>query len=364
VTWSAAFSLGNGGETVTLTCGVTVIDTVTYDDGAGWPTSTDGVSIQLSNDLLNATANDAPASWCLTAEGTTYGPDTMRRGTPGDANAMCAAAPVAPTVVSASASDATTVVVTFSEALDAATVAVGDFAFDMGLTASAVVIAGDGLSATLTTSTQTAGTTYTVTVTGVSDTMGTAIAGMNTATFTGFMPGGMGRLLISEYVEGGSSNKALEITNVGSASMTMLGCGIRTYNSSGASASNPGTTYNLPDVTLAAGESFVVCNSSSNPTLLALCDVSASATGVNNATGYNGDDAVELLCGGMTVDVIGVFGTRAIWGTGDITTQNDTLRRQCSVTMGDTDGTDAFDPADEWDGFPQDTFDGLGVHCP
>lgn len=360
VTWPAAFGLGNSsGETLTLTCGAaTVIDTVTYGVSGAWPTSTDGVSIQLSNDLLNATANDAGASWCLTAEGTTYGPDTMRRGSPGDANAMCAAAPVAPTVVSASASDATTVVVTFSEALDAATVAVGDFAFDMGLTASAVVLAGDGLSATVTTSAQTAGTTYTVTVTGVSDTMGTAIAGMNTATFTGFMPGGMGRLLISEYVEGGSNNKALEITNVGSASMTMLGCGIRTYNSASAT---PGSTYNLPDVVLAAGESFVVCNSGSNATLVTFCDVSM---GANSATGFSGDDAVELLCGGMTVDVIGVFGTRTVWGSGDTSTMNRTLRRQCSVTMGDTNGTDAFDPADEWDGFPQDTFDGLGAHCP
>ena len=98
-----------------------------------------------------------------------------------------------------------------------ATVAVGDFAFDMGLTASAVVLAGDGLSATITTSAQTAGTTYTVTVTGVSDTMGTAIAGMNTAMFAGFMPAGMGVLIVSEYVEGSSNNKAIEIANVGAA---------------------------------------------------------------------------------------------------------------------------------------------------
>ena len=33
-----------------------------------------------------------------------------------------------------------------------------------------------------------------------------------------------------------------------------------------------------------------------------------------------------------------------------------------SVTAGDPDGTDAFDPAVQWDGFAQDTFDGLGSH--
>ncbi len=38
------------------------------------------------------------------------------------------------------------------------------------------------------------------------------------------------------------------------------------------------------------------------------------------------------------------------------------LRRKSSIGIGDADGSDAFDPADEWNGFPQDTFDGLGSH--
>ena len=32
------------------------------------------------------------------------------------------------------------------------------------------------------------------------------------------------------------------------------------------------------------------------------------------------------------------------------------------MTTGDTDPTDAFDPAAEWAGFATDTFDGLGTH--
>ncbi|MCB9616242.1 MAG: lamin tail domain-containing protein [Sandaracinus sp.] len=202
VTWTT-FGLGNGGEALTLTCAATVIDTVTYASGGMWPPSTDGVSVQLSNDLLDATSNDAGGSWCLTASDVTYGPDTTRRGTPGAANADCT--PPEPAVVSAAATSATEVTIVFSMALDAGTVAVGDFAFSDGLTASAVTLSGDGLTATVTTSMQTAGTTYTVTVTGVTNTTGTAIGAMNMAMFNGFMVGGVvptpGDLVISEIMQ-------------------------------------------------------------------------------------------------------------------------------------------------------------------
>ena len=43
-------------------------------------------------------------------------------------------------------------------------------------------------------------------------------------------------------------------------------------------------------------------------------------------------------------------------------TADNTLRRLPAVTAGDTDPTDAFDPAAQWAGFPIDTFDGLGAH--
>ena len=75
--------------------------------------------------------------------------------------------------------------------------------------------------------------------------------------------------------------------------------------------------------------------------------------------------AVELVCSGTTLDVIGQIGfdPGVEWGTDDASTQNNTIRRKCTVTDGDPDGSDAFDPAVEWDGFPQDTFDNLGSHC-
>ena len=38
------------------------------------------------------------------------------------------------------------------------------------------------------------------------------------------------------------------------------------------------------------------------------------------------------------------------------------MRRKDAISTGDANGADAFDPATEWDGFPQNSFDGLGSH--
>ncbi len=80
---------------------------------------------------------------------------------------------------------------------------------------------------------------------------------------------------------------------------------------------------------------------------------------------FNGDDAFALRKGVAFIDVIGQIGVDPVagyWGSGDVTTVNDTLVRMSSVCAGDTDGSDAFDPVPEWNGYPQDTVDYLGVH--
>ena len=48
------------------------------------------------------------------------------------------------------------------------------------------------------------------------------------------------------------------------------------------------------------------------------------------------------------------------WGSGNASTQDNTIRRKCAVTVGDTNGADAFDPVTEWAGFALDTFAGFG----
>ncbi len=67
---------------------------------------------------------------------------------------------------------------------------------------------------------------------------------------------------------------------------------------------------------------------------------------------------------GSVVDRIGQVGfdPGSEWGSGDVSTADNTLRRKASVTTGDPNSRDVFDPSVEWDGFPVDTFSGLGSH--
>jgi hypothetical protein len=166
-------------------------------------------------------------------------------------------------------------------------------------------------------------------------------------------PGGAG-LFFSEYLEGTGNNKALEIYNAGDSAKDLSVCQVRICTNG---SSTPSRTISLETHTLIPGDVFVICHSSIDDA--SNCDMSSSSPN------FNGDDAVELVCGEVTYDVIGQIGLDpgSEWGSGDTSTRDSTLRRKCSVTSGDPDGSDAFDPAEEWEGFSKDTLDGLGTHC-
>ena len=164
-------------------------------------------------------------------------------------------------------------------------------------------------------------------------------------------------LLFSEYVEGTGNNKALEIANLGTTTFDLSQCHIDDY-------ANGGTTPMMVALTgtLAAGAVFTMCNSGASGFTPSTCTVSNGGAAVS----FNGNDAIALVCMGMTVDVIGQIGNDpgTGWGT-TVSTANQTLRRNCSVTSGDTNGANAFDPAAEWTNAGADVFSGLGTRgCP
>jgi predicted extracellular nuclease len=167
-------------------------------------------------------------------------------------------------------------------------------------------------------------------------------------------------LFFSEYIEGTSNNKALEIYN-GTSTPVDLGAGQYVVQMYFNGSSSSGLATSLTG-SIAAGDVFVLANPLATSAILAQADqVTASSAW------YNGDDAVVLRKGGLSgpiVDVIGQVGfdPGTEWGTGLASTQDNTLRRKATVTAGDTNGGDSFDPSIEWDGFAVDTFDGLGSH--
>ncbi len=172
-----------------------------------------------------------------------------------------------------------------------------------------------------------------------------------------------GSIFFSEYVEGSSNNKALEIFNGYGAAVDLSNFEMLIYFNGSSSA---GTTIALSG-TLAPGDVFVLADNDADASILAVADQTSTASF------FNGDDAIELRQvtsqqDGSTInvthDVIGQIGDDpgSEWGTGNTSTQNNTIRRQSSIAIGDSDGSDSFDPSTEWDGYPQDTFDGLGTH--
>ncbi|MCU0671614.1 MAG: lamin tail domain-containing protein [Myxococcota bacterium] len=166
---------------------------------------------------------------------------------------------------------------------------------------------------------------------------------------------GEGRLLITEYVEGSSFNKALEITNVGDGAISLIGCEVQLYSNGGTTAGNSLALNGM----LEPGQSIVYCHPSHA--------TGATCAATSLAINFSGDDAVALVCMGVVTDTFGRIGERPTpaWTGGGLSSQDRTLRRKCDVTMGDVDGSDAFDPSVEWDGFPPDTFGDLGMRvCP
>ncbi len=181
------------------------------------------------------------------------------------------------------------------------------------------------------------------------------------AAMIGFVPGtataAPAELFFSEYIEGTSNNKALEIFNGTGGPINLATGG---YDIQMAFNGNPAPALTIALTgTVAAGDVYVVAQSAASPVILAQADQT------NGSGWFNGDDAVLLRKGGVVIDSIGQLGVDpgTEWGTGLASTADNTLRRKSTIQAGDTTPIDAFDPATEWDGFATDTFDGLGVHA-
>ena len=165
-------------------------------------------------------------------------------------------------------------------------------------------------------------------------------------------------LFFSEYIEGSSNNKALEIYNGTGAPIDLTAGGLR----------RPDVLQRLGDRraddqlagTVAAGDVYVLAHSSASATILAQADQT------NGAGWFNGDDAV-VLRKGRRRDVIDVDrpGRHRPWhGVGHRAGEHG---RQHAPAQGGSrgrrpHGSNAFDPSLEWDGFATDDARGLGAH--
>ena len=170
----------------------------------------------------------------------------------------------------------------------------------------------------------------------------------------------VGNLFISEYAEGTSYNKYIEIYNGTGSSVDLSDYDIWKITNGG---NWPEYSLSLTG-TLANNEVYIICSSNSN----------VSATILNAAdtlwfsASWNGDDAVGLVKNGVLIDAVGNGVDPGVaWDVAGVVeaTRDYTLIRKCSVTHGDTNwiasaGVDSL--TSQWLVYPQDYWIDIDQH--
>ncbi len=150
-------------------------------------------------------------------------------------------------------------------------------------------------------------------------------------------------LFFSEYAEGSSYNKALEISNFTGVDVDLSHYVIKKQTNGAGSWS---TGLSLSGV-LTQGNSYVVANSSASQTILNVADI---ITGAGEMT-FNGNDALSLWKDGVMIDIIGTFNDATTFGA-DVT-----KIRNADVTSPNTNYSTS-----EWTDHAKDYFVDLGTH--
>ncbi len=161
-------------------------------------------------------------------------------------------------------------------------------------------------------------------------------------------------LFFSEYIEGSATNtKALELYNPSAAPISLNGIEVQLFSNG---ATTPNSTQALTG-TVAAGGVYVIANTG------VVSPVVQAQTNLQSAVGFfNGDDALLLLKGTDTLDIIGVIGQRPSGGwqlPGGGSTTNATLVRKATVSRGQKRWRDADA---EWEFVGTDEYANLGRH--
>ncbi len=159
-------------------------------------------------------------------------------------------------------------------------------------------------------------------------------------------------LFFSEYLEGSSNNKALEIYNPTNASINLASYSVKAYNNGGIAISN---SLQLPNKNLAPYDVYVIANSQAVAAILSVADTTSTVTY------FNGDDAVVLFKNTDTLDIIGDVGVDPglNWVVGTGATSEFTLVRKPTVGSGKLNWAIG---ATQWNVHPQNTASFLNSH--
>ncbi|HXL57966.1 MAG TPA: lamin tail domain-containing protein, partial [Chitinophagaceae bacterium] len=160
-------------------------------------------------------------------------------------------------------------------------------------------------------------------------------------------PPGDADFIISEYIEGSSYNKYLEIYNAGTSAADLSKYIVKLYVNGETNASNSTQLDTLTgSLSLVAGGLIVIRNSK------AALSLPAGITAyVSSVCSFNGDDAITIEKDGTVIDMFGDVGTDpgtswTISGSSSAAVDK-TIRRNLSVVKGNTNWTNSS--SSEWD---------------
>ncbi|WP_440056548.1 ExeM/NucH family extracellular endonuclease (plasmid) [Pseudoalteromonas sp. T1lg65] len=161
-------------------------------------------------------------------------------------------------------------------------------------------------------------------------------------------------VIISEYVEGSSYNKAIELYNGGDSDVDLSGYAVNFFFNG---AQEARTNIELSG-TLAAKATYVIAHAD------AAAEVVNKAQLTNKSSWFNGDDAITLTRNGDVVDSLGQLGVDpgSEWIDGEVRTKDRTLVRKNTITTGRTDATAEFAGESQWLVLAKDDFSNLGSH--
>jgi hypothetical protein len=171
-------------------------------------------------------------------------------------------------------------------------------------------------------------------------------------------------LFFSEYMEGSSSNKYVEIYNGTGEAVSLEDYQLKLFSNGAATATS---TLDLTG-TLPNDEVLIIYNGSVNATILGIINAHGYKILSNALANFNGDDGVGLYVNGTLIDQIGIVGAAdpgSAWtGTGangSYSTLNKTLVRTSSVYQGNTTYLWTGSTT-EWNSYVEDTSTYLADH--
>lgn len=158
-------------------------------------------------------------------------------------------------------------------------------------------------------------------------------------------------LIISEYVEGSSNNKALELYNPTGSAIDLTNYSVKLYTNGG---TVPNSVIDLSGI-LPSNQAYVIANTQASSAILAIADITSAVCN------FNGNDAVELIKNNVVIDVVGQVGVDpgTAWTVGTGSTANNTLVRMSSANLPNASWAAV---QSQWNVFASDNISNLGVH--